>query len=818
VTANNFIIERQDLLHTFNELKNNRTIAIRAPAGYGKTVAINQWLEKDTRAKAIFSLDEYDNSLAGFCERFCAALTTCQPQNKTLSEIISHHSFQSAPDEFTLRAVSALFDGNPAVLAIDDLHLLHNDGIVRLLNTLIKRLPNCFQIILASRHDLPACLSELWIKGLVAELNVEQFIFSNDEVKALYSKRSSPITLEQAEAINRQAGGWAIGINAFLLSGGKTFHKANDYLDDFIRANIWDKWDGATRDFLIRTAFLRELEPSKCEAMTSISHSVKVLKKLVQQGAFITQLHDGTYRYHHLFQQFLMRKAEERGEGFLFYLLETEGHWYISQEDFYSAIDCFIRCKNLEGIAKCYGLLEVSGRENFSLSKLLPIVKHQEFQNAAKQYPSMLFIMVCCAFAEGRVADMTSYMDMFYANFPDLTYKILYVHSYDFRLPLNQVLSEFEALSTTQTSSTLEWTVSMHMPLLYRGIKDYSEIALGDVVERSIVEYPKFKWILGEEACMHNETIVSGLLYEQGKLEKAYEHAVKAMAEIKSHFMIEANFCAMANMVCVLDAINKNDLTAADEIMLSILHLIEETKSYHLAPNLKAINTRRAISTGDIKAIENWLIDQDVNNPTLYGIYIAITTSRALICTGKYDSAIVLLNKVLGVAKSFNRPLDTIEAHILLAIAYWKKSKFQNEALGHLESAVSIAFPYSYMQMFVNDGVALSGMLYKLQRRVEQRNGDGRKHIEFIKLLYALTRSTNTDSVYEPSGKSMKFTDKQMDVINLLVQGKHQREIADILGIKFISLRSRLSLIYNKLGVTNVTDAIAKIKAMRLLD
>jgi len=108
IPYSNIMLERRKVAHAFNEFINHRVIAVCTPAGYGKTIAVTQWLSKDTRAKAIISLDEYDNNALGFCERFCAAIRACQPQNQTLNALISHDSFQTAPNEFTLRAVAAL--------------------------------------------------------------------------------------------------------------------------------------------------------------------------------------------------------------------------------------------------------------------------------------------------------------------------------------------------------------------------------------------------------------------------------------------------------------------------------------------------------------------------------------------------------------------------------------------------------------------------------------------------------------------------------------------------------------------------------------
>jgi ATP/maltotriose-dependent transcriptional regulator MalT len=56
VDSSNIILKRRKLIHVYNELKNHRIIAVCAPAGYGKTVAVTEWLSNDTRAKTIFFL------------------------------------------------------------------------------------------------------------------------------------------------------------------------------------------------------------------------------------------------------------------------------------------------------------------------------------------------------------------------------------------------------------------------------------------------------------------------------------------------------------------------------------------------------------------------------------------------------------------------------------------------------------------------------------------------------------------------------------------------------------------------------------------
>jgi len=820
----NIMLERRGLIRVFNKFKDYRIIAICAPAGYGKSVAVTQWLDKDTRAKAIFSMDEFDNNLAGFCERFCAALQLCQPQNQTLANIITHAFFQDTPSEFALRAVSALSKRKQAVLAIDNLHSICSSEIMRLLLVLIKRLPSNFKLVLISRSDLPLELSDLVVKGQIAYVNTEHFLFTDKDIMALYKKRGTPITQEHALHISQQTQGWAIGINAFLLSDEEPSGKVYDYLDNFTQLNIWEKYDETIRDFMLRTAALRELTPPLCNVIAEVDSSDCILKRLTQTGAFIVTQPTGTYQYHKLFQQFLLRKARKRGEMFMQALLKTEGYWHLSNSDFYNAIDCFIRCKYHLGIAKCFDLLETVGHKDFVVERLLPILKHEVVLDTAKKHPHLLRLTSFCALVEGRIDDMASIMDEYYDKHPQIIFHnpahdIHYVRMMDFRIPLSKIINEMEVPDNPSNYAIAKRDMSMHMPFMHRGIRDYSEMAAGDIVENVIAQKSaKLGWLYGERRLLLNEIIIAELLYEQGDLEKAHEYAIRANAMIKSHTISDTKLCAMLALVRVLDALD--EFGEADAILKSTSQMIAEDRAPHLYYNFNACILRRQINAGNIKAAEGWIEAKTFGDLSLREMYIALTTCRALIAAKKYAAALILLNKALAIAISHNRPLDIIEARILLAIACWEKKKgFQTEAIEHLEEACLTAYPYNYVQMFICEGAKLSGMLLRLQNRVAQRNTEAKEHLGFIKILYLKTsKSNNVRPQNEPFKELLKFTDKQKVIMNLLCKGKTYNEISKTVGIKQSSLRNHITLIYKKLGVTNIADAIAKIDAIKPLE
>ena len=822
--GNNNMIKRQGIISAFNQFNNYRIIAVCAPAGYGKTVAVSQWLDGINHAKAIFSSDEYDNNLGGFCERFCAALRRCQPRNQTLHEITSHLTFQKAPDEFTLRAVETLANRKQAVLVIDDLHLIHKDSILRLLFVLIKRLPKNFQIILISRHELPSAFSDLWLKEQAISIGINQLLFSDDEVRALYRKRGKQITQEQAKDINQQAHGWAIGIKASLLSNGESFDKVYNYMEDFVRKNIWEKWDNETREFMVRTAFLRELTPDLCENMTGISNSKEILKELMQNGSFTTQVRVNVYHYHHLFQQFLMRIAEEREESFVMSLLETEGHWHLSKNDFYSAIECFIQGKNHDGIEQCYSLLKAESY--FAVERLLPIFNHSEFIAATKKYPHLLYLAACGAFAEGCMDNATFFMDEYYARYPeivaqrpDLIHCINYVRMLDFRLTLNQVMEQIVVPDDMSSITASIWRLSMHSPQMHRGTNNFTDLAIGDVVANVSNRFsPKIGWLYRPIFDVSKEIVTAGFLYEQGNLDTAHEYALKSYSMLQQHHSPDAKNCAMIVLVYILDAIGETK--GVKKVIRSFSQMIEKDRAYHLYDNFNAFIAYRKIVSGDVAAAMEWLSEKTDDRFSIRKIYTAFITCRALILTKNYEEAIIMLTKILEMASASNRHLDTIETKILLAIAYWKKrGRFQKKALEYLEEATLLAVPYDFVQMFINNGTEIYDMLRKLQSSIEQRNTENKEHFSFIRKLHLnIQRNDDFDITDELQDAILKFNDRQKDILYMLCQGKAYKDIADSLSIKKSSVATHIRLIYKKLDVTNISDAVKKANSIGLFE
>src|SRR6266849_6597267 len=98
------VVSRPRLIERLNEGLHRKLILISAPAGFGKTTLVSQWVEGIERPAAWLSLDEGENDPAGFLTYLVAALQTIAA---TIGEGVSGvlHSPQPPPPEAMLMAL-----------------------------------------------------------------------------------------------------------------------------------------------------------------------------------------------------------------------------------------------------------------------------------------------------------------------------------------------------------------------------------------------------------------------------------------------------------------------------------------------------------------------------------------------------------------------------------------------------------------------------------------------------------------------------------------------------------------------------------------
>lgn len=830
----NTMIQRKRLKKLAVLPKGCRILYVQAPAGYGKTVFAAQWLEEKEGSKAAVTLDEYDNTAEDICRKLKYLLEDLhmEDDNTAVSAFTKHPDFDKAPVEFLMRAAASVAKENKASIVIDDLHFLTDVSAQKVMQSFLMRLPAGILICILSRNALPECFSELILKNKLKLITQEQMLFDGGELSSLYIKRNLSITKKQAQEVLAFTEGWPIGINALLLAKEKTPEGSmpKDWLENFLKTHVWKLWDERSREFMIGTCMEESLSEGLCNVLTGESDSGAVLKRLTDEGVFLSRQRDGTYRFHNLFRDFLKEQFLDKSEEYRTEKIRTAGMWYREQGEFYCAVQRFHSIKDYEELAVCFDMLEEMDRAGFDAEQVVRAVWDVLDEEIADRYPQLFFMMAFAARNAGRSEEFKFYADKYYENHsriveynPELAHNIFFMYAMDFRFTLKDILKMAVKTADSSTFCGVRGSATIYFPFYHRSYKDFSQLLPGDIEAEVEALYEPLGLLLGDESAMVAKCIQAGLYYEKGDLQCAQELSLLAAANMQKNFAPETKFCVLVLMMQI-----NHDMRQAEQeeaAVHDIQRMIEEDKAFYLLPNFDAVMTKNQLDSGDADAAQRWIASNEMevyDQLEFFKLYVYFTTARSYIALGKFDQAIILLDKILEMCRVYDRTTEVIEAELLLAIAFRKKKRGNvKKALFYLEEAIRIAQPLGYEQVFINAGADVEGMLANLKNRTMRRNYKGDLLASFVKRLYigaseqAQFRKGLTGGRVE---QTVQFTEQQKRVMKLMCEGYSYQKIADELGIKFSTVRSHIELIYRKLDVSAMKEAILKIRQLHVLE
>jgi LuxR family maltose regulon positive regulatory protein len=817
-----------------------RVIFIHAPAGFGKTVSASLWIEHRKLAAnakhAWIGIDEYDNKTADFCGRVVSALAGLQPGNAALKEFVTHPLFQTASVEYTLNALRAFSpDGEEYILVFDDIHVIVNHEIIDFLTVLFKRMPaNCKAVIL-SRAAPPKQFAGIMMKDEMAIVNADELQFSRDEIRMLFEKNGRRITSGQAEEVLASTGGWAIGIGALLLSGGQSYtvKLTNQYLEDFLRVHVWERWDDVKKTFMTFISVADELNAEICAQLTKGELNLKerecadLLAELVRENAFLRETGSGTYKFHDLFREFLYHMLEERGKKTVQKQWKRAGDCFFAEKDYFRSVDCFIKGGNIDNAANSLYHMYDYNSAYASIEDTLYTIHSSVSEAVVEKHPFLLEVLVWAAFVEGRADDFEALLDRYYKLFPKIVIQkprsaaiLVMLSGIDYRRKLMDTVKSVKLVPFKSSYRIPTPSISQNMPYIHRSFLDFSDWFMLTEKEHLLFDKTLGEFIGGEydviKECLH-----AGRHYEAGNVNEAYRHALAALANISEDCSPEIQFCAMMILAAVLYAEGQD--ADAENLIENIRGMIERHKAYYLNANLQAYTVRIKLNNGDREAAAEWLRNHDGNphtNISFYKLYRHFTSVRARIVLGDYTNALLMLQKLLNLSERYRRPLDITEALLLLSVVYRKMGRNEATAIGYMERAVLTAHKNGYTQIFAAEGAELVNMLHKLQKRSVQKQYADTLPSNFIKTVQ-IAAITGAKRCKGLTGGAMRgnltFTDKQKEVMLLLCEGFSRNEIAVKMGLKPYTIKSHIELIYKKLDVANNVDAVMKIQKMGIL-
>ncbi len=351
------VVLRPRLIERLNEgLSSGRKLTfISAPAGFGKTTLVSEWITSCGRPVAWLSLDEGDNDPTRFLTYLVAALQKLVLSGaegivagigKGLLGVLQ--SPQPPPTDSILTALLNEITTLPDnfVLVLDDYHLIDAKPVDNALTFLLEHLPSQMHLVIATREDPHLPLSRLRARGQLTELRATDLRFTPSEAaEFLNHVMGLNLSAEDIAALEARTEGWITGLQlaALALQGPlsmqgrpdtsrfiQSFTGSHRFVLDYLVEEVLQRQPEHIRSFLLQTSILERLSGPLCDAVTGQKDGRGILETLERGNLFIVPLDDQRqwYRYHHLFTEVLLAHALEEQPGQIPLLHKRAGAWY----------------------------------------------------------------------------------------------------------------------------------------------------------------------------------------------------------------------------------------------------------------------------------------------------------------------------------------------------------------------------------------------------------------------------------------------------------------------------------------------------------
>jgi LuxR family maltose regulon positive regulatory protein len=309
------LVSRPHLIERLNAGLHRKLTLISAPAGFGKTTLLSEWVHAVGAQRAApqpvawLSLDENDSDPTRFLAYFIAALQTLalsadgtsgveeiEARQETAAQqepvgiigkgaLSTLQSPQPPPTEAVLTSlineIAALPDR--IVLVLDDYHVVDAKPVDNALTFLLEHLPPQMHLVIATRDDPHLPLARLRARGQLTELRATDLRFTSSEAAEFLNQvMGLDLSTEDIAALETRTEGWIAGLQlaALALQGTismqghkdatsliKSFTGSHRFVLDYLIEEVLEQQSESVQTFLLQTAVLDRLTGSLCDAV-----------------------------------------------------------------------------------------------------------------------------------------------------------------------------------------------------------------------------------------------------------------------------------------------------------------------------------------------------------------------------------------------------------------------------------------------------------------------------------------------------------------------------------------------------------------------
>ncbi len=549
-------VGRDRLLARLAPRSARKLMLISAPAGYGKTTLVSQWLHTHERPFCWLSLDEHDNQSNRFWHYFVGAIETAIPG---FGEEARRHLDSEVTNEASVTAIiNELNDwcltGNELSIVLDDFHNIQNHDVLREFAYFIDFLPLNIEVIITTRYEPRLPISRWSVKNWVDQLYSSDLVFSYEESRTFFNHYMGlALTDKQIEQIFRRTEGWIAAMQLAAISASATQVNEQRYLSaeqlfaderhfsDYVLSEILDHQNETIRNFLLDTSCLLRLNAQLCDAVREQSDSQTILEQLMDANLFLIPLDHKNewFRYHDMFRESLLNKIKHSAPARL-RVLQQRAVAYLTAHDLaHEAIEQVVQVEDWEQLA---GLLEKTGNRLIHEGNHIAVLHWlNKIPDALmSKSPRLQMLVIWALFFSNRLDEIQPLLDTLEAlidqqrldNVETSAHELIDLHSEIslIRSYLARSQADFSSASrlTRQVLDELDHTNMPLKSVTYYGIglDNYTvgDLQSAEAALKSAIEHGKTE--KNYTTVLSSSGLLGWIYFYQGKMELALETGI----------------------------------------------------------------------------------------------------------------------------------------------------------------------------------------------------------------------------------------------------------------------------------------------------
>lgn len=849
---------------------------ISAPAGFGKTTLISEWMTACGRSITWLSLDEGDNDLTRFVTYFVASLQRVVPNfGERVLEMLQASQMQPPPPtESILTALLNEINTIPDdfLLVLDDYHVIDSKPVEHALTFLLEHQPPQMHLVIATRQDPDLPLARLRAQGQLTELRAADLRFTSSEAaEFLNQKMGLKLSAENIAALETRTEGWIAGLQLAALSMQEhqditsfiqSFTGSNRFVMDYLVEEVLQHQPEKIQKFLLQTSILNRMCGSLCDAVlldSSISAD-ETLQHLERANLFLIPLDNERrwYRYHHLFADLLRQRlrqsinaSTEDGVLRLNELHIRASQWY---EDNGLQMEAFQHAAAAHDIERAERLVDGQGIPLHLSGGVTPILEWLESlpTNILKARPWLWWRHAAMLLINGQtigVGEKLQAAESGLANIlqgaePDaqtrnmigliaMASATLALTRYDVKAMLAQSQRALEYLDPKSLfqRANANWTLGYAYVL--QGDRARARQAFTESVVLSEAAGAMFPLILA--------TIGVGLVQElDNELYQAAETYRRVLQWAGDH---PQQIIGEAHLGLARILYEWNQLDAAEQHTQQSIHLARQYENiidrYVISEVFLA---RLKLAHGDVQGAANLLAQTDRsvrqynfvhripevaaaqvvtflrqgNLPAAAHLTqthdLPLSQARVHLARGDVSAAIAVLESYRQQVDAMDWKDERLRTMVLQALALHAHSE-EDKALQVLHDALALAEPGGFIRIFVDEGLPMAELLSEAATHGI--------HPEYVGNLLAAIKHEKQGHI-QKSGFSAEplinpLSQRELEVLQLIAQGLSNDEIGKRLFLALDTVKGYNRKIYDKLQVQRRTEAVARARELGLL-